>query len=89
MYLVHFFDQNNYEFIMSLHSTRAAAEAAFEALLRRFVIKDGETLPENWREPCELCDECGESPHMYLIECDGKSAELISINEDDLEGATA
>jgi hypothetical protein len=45
MYIVHFFDQANYEFIMSLHSTLAAAEAAYEALLRHYVIEDGETLP--------------------------------------------
>ena len=45
MYLVLFLDQDAYQFVMSLHSTRAAAEAAFEALLRRFVIEDGEALP--------------------------------------------
>ena len=28
MYLIHFFDQSNYEFVMSLHSTREAAEAS-------------------------------------------------------------
>jgi hypothetical protein len=45
MYLVLFFDQANYQFITSLHSTRAAAEAAYEAFLRHYVIEDGETLP--------------------------------------------
>ena len=45
MYLVLFLDQDNYEFIASLHSTRPAAEAAFEALLRRFIVADDEALP--------------------------------------------
>jgi hypothetical protein len=87
MYLVHFFDQDNCEFIMSLHSARAAAEAAYEALLRHFVIEDGETLPPKARWD-ELCDRNGESPHLYKIECDGEPAEEISLsNSEDLATA--
>ena len=42
MYLALFLKQDAYQFVMSLHSTRAAAEAAYEALLRHYVIeKDG------------------------------------------------
>jgi hypothetical protein len=87
MYLVHFFDQRNYEFIMSLHSTLAAAEGAFEALLRHYVIEDGEALPPKatWDE---LFDDSGESPHLYKIEYDGEPAEKISLsNSEDLATA--
>jgi hypothetical protein len=87
MYSVLYLEQTNYRFIVSLHSTLAAAEAAFEALLRRFVIANGETLPPkaDWSE---LFDEYGESPHLYKIECDGKPAEEISLsNSEDLATA--
>jgi hypothetical protein len=79
MYLVLFFDQNNYRFITSLHSTLPAAEAAFEDLLRHFVVVNGEPLPPKarWRE---LCDDCGENPHIYKIECDAEPAEEISLS---------
>jgi hypothetical protein len=79
MYIVHFFDQANYEFIMSLHSSIEAAEAAFAALLRRFVVEDGATLPPkaDW---IGLCDHHGENPHIYKIECDGKPAEEIQLS---------
>ena len=79
MYLVHFFDQDNYEFVMSLHSTRAAAEAAYEALLRHYVIEDGEDLPPKatWHA---LSDNNGEGVHLYKIECDGEPAEKISLS---------
>ena len=45
MYLVLFLDQHSYEFNVSLYPNLAAAVAAYEALLRRFVLKPGETLP--------------------------------------------
>ena len=38
MYRVHFFDQANYEFNVSLHSTREAVSAAAGELLQRFEI---------------------------------------------------
>jgi hypothetical protein len=81
MYVVLFLDQNlNYEFIVSLHSSLPRAEAAYEALLRRFVVKPCETLPPkaSWGE---LFDDCGESPHVYRIECDGKPGEEISLSD--------
>jgi hypothetical protein len=87
MYLVLFFDQANYQFITSLHSTRAAAETAYEAFLRRYVIEDGETLPPkaSWGE---LFDRYGETPHLYTIMCDGKPAAEISLsNSEDLATA--
>jgi hypothetical protein len=87
MYLVLFLDQDNYEFIASLHSTRPAAEAAFEALLRRFIVADDEALPPkaSWDE---LSDRNGESPHLYRIECDREPAEQISLsNSEDLATA--
>lgn len=76
MYLTLFLDQHNYEFNVSLHSSLAAAEAAFEALMRKFVIAPGETLPPRtaWGG---LCDDCGENPHLYRIECDGELGEEI------------
>jgi len=80
MYLVLFLDQHNYEFNVSLHSSLAAAEAAFEALMRRFVIAPGETLPPKatW---VGLCDRCGENPHLYRIECDGELGEEIHLSD--------
>jgi hypothetical protein len=78
MFIVHFCDQHNYEFYMTLHSTRAAAEAAYEALLRRFVI-EGELPPKaTWGA---LCDDCGEGVHIYEIELDGKHAKRISLSD--------
>ena len=38
MYIVHYFDQARYELVMSLHSTRAAAEIAAGEMLRRFEV---------------------------------------------------
>ena len=78
MYVVLFLDQTNYEFIVSLHSSLPRAEAAYEALLRRFVVKPGETLPPkaSWSG---LFDDCGESPHVYRIEYDGKPGEEIRV----------
>ena len=86
MYLVLFFDQHNYEFITSLHSTLSAAEAAFEALLRRLVVDAGENLPpkESWDD---LFDGCGESLHLYRIECDGEPAEKISLGNSENQAA--
>ena len=75
MYLVLFLDQHqNYEFITSLHSSLPSAEAAYEALLLRFGVKPDE-------EGCGPCDSCGEAPHIYRIECDGKPAEEIFISD--------
>jgi hypothetical protein len=74
MYLVLFLDQHNYEFITTLHSTREAAEAAYEALMKRFNV-DVETMS----------DKHGEGPHIYKIECDGKPAE--EIGSEDLAAA--
>jgi hypothetical protein len=67
MYVVLFLDQTNYEFIVSLHSSLPRAEAAYEALLRRFVVKPGETLPPkaSWSG---LFDDSGESSHVYRID---------------------
>jgi hypothetical protein len=80
MYLVLFLDQSNYEFNVSLHSSLTAAEAAFEALMRRFVIKPGETLPPKatW---VGLCDNYGENPHLYRIQCDGEPGEEIRLSD--------
>jgi hypothetical protein len=40
MFLVHHFHQDGYQFCMSLHSTREAAEAAVDELMRRFDVKE-------------------------------------------------
>jgi hypothetical protein len=71
MYLVLFFDQYNYEFNPSLHASRAEAEAAYRELLQRFDCK-----------PCYggPADECGEGPHVYRLEADGKSGEEIDLS---------
>ena len=45
MFLVIFLDQDNYEFNVSLHPSLGAAEAAFEALMREFVIAPAEPYP--------------------------------------------
>jgi hypothetical protein len=82
MYLVLFLDQwnGNYEFHVSLHSSLPRAEAAYDAFVRRFCLKPGETLPPktSWGK---LFDRCGENPHVYRIECDGKPGEEISISD--------
>ena len=74
MYLVLFFDQHNYEFNPSLHSSLPKAKAAYEALLLHFDVKLGEG---GW-----LGDDCGEAPHIYRIECDGNPAEKIDVSDD-------
>jgi hypothetical protein len=76
MYLVLFLDQNNYEFITSLHSTRAGALAAYEAKLRHYVLEGSEDLPPKttWHV---LSDDNGEGVHLYRIECDGGLGEEI------------
>jgi hypothetical protein len=82
MYLVLFFDQCNYEFNPSLHSSLPNAEAAYAALLRKFIIKPGETLPPKARwNASELFDDCGEGPHVYRIECGGKLGEEIFLSD--------
>ena len=55
MYLTIFLDANRYEFVTSLHSNLAAAEAAYEDLLREFVLEDGEPLPPkaDWHAACD------------------------------------
>jgi hypothetical protein len=80
MYLVLFLDQRNYKFNISLHSTFEAAEAAYEALLQRFILKPGAALPPKatW---AELCDRDGENPHLYRIECDGELGEEIHLSD--------
>jgi hypothetical protein len=72
MYLVLFLDtqEGNYEFNVSLHSSLPKAEAACEALLLHFDVN-----------PEDGCDRCGENPHIYRIECDGKPAEEIFISD--------
>ena len=72
MYLTLFLDQHNYAFNVSLHSSLKAAEAAFEALMRKFVIAPGENLPPRAKW-VGLCDDCGENPHLFRIECDGST----------------
>jgi hypothetical protein len=81
MYLVLFFDQANYDFNVSLHSSLPKAEAEYEVLLREFVIKPGEPLPPktSWNAT-ELFDDLGESPHIYRIECDGDLVEEIDLS---------
>jgi hypothetical protein len=89
MYLVLFLDANNYEFNVSLHSSLAAAVAAYEALLQRFILKPGETLPPKaiWGELSwekyhdNFVDDCGENPHVYQIQCDGKLGEEIHLSD--------
>ncbi|OLB79559.1 MAG: hypothetical protein AUI16_01025 [Alphaproteobacteria bacterium 13_2_20CM_2_64_7] len=100
MYLIHFFDQSNYEFVMSLHSTREAAEAAIADLLQRFKIDHTASGPDCRGEIIsleplppkarwyELFDDCGEGVHLYLVECDGGAAEQISLDSgEDLAAA--
>ena len=73
MYLVLFLDQqDNYEFIISLHSSLPEAEAAYKAFVLRFGVKLHEF---------GVMDRCGEAPHIYRIECDGKPGEEISISD--------
>jgi hypothetical protein len=87
MYLALFLNQDSYEFIVSLHSTRAAAEAAYEASLRRYVIaKDGEDLPPKatWHV---LSDNNGEGVHLYRIECDGGLGEEIFLGSSEVAAA--
>ena len=80
MFLTLCLDADNDEFHVALHSTPAAAEAAFEALLRCYVLEDGETLPpkDEWHT---LCNDAGDSPQLYQIECDGKPGQKISPND--------
>ncbi len=69
MYLTLFFDVANYEFNVSLHSSLAAAEADYVDMLRYFDVKrDDDGM---------LCDDHGEAPHVYRIECDGGVGEKI------------
>ena len=86
MYLTIFLDANRYEFVTSLHLNLAAAEAAYEDLLREFVLEDGEPLPPkaDWHA---ACDRCGENPHIFRIESDGELGEEIFLGNS--EAATA
>ena len=68
MYLVLFLDQDNYEFNSSLHANLAVAKTAYEDLARRFDVKHHE-----WG----FCDDAGEAPHIYRIECDGNPGKEI------------
>jgi hypothetical protein len=65
MFLVVYLQQGT----ASLHSTREAAEAACEALMKRFGIG-----PNG--------DENGDEVHLYRIECDGGPAEFIGLSSD-------
>jgi hypothetical protein len=89
MFLVICLDANRYEFVTSLHSSREAAEAAFVSLLRKFVIAPGETLSPTKSSWGGLCDDCGESPHLYRIECDGELGEEIFLGSSKDHLATA
>jgi hypothetical protein len=73
MYLVHFFDQANYEFVMTLHPTLATAEAAYQAAVRQYVGRGG-------------FNSCGDPVLLYRIECDGDLATRI---RDSSEGFAA
>ena len=89
MYLVLFLDQHEYKFNVSLHSSLAAAVAAYEALLQCFVLKPGATLPPKaiWGEldfekyHDNFVDDCGENPHVYRIRCDGELGEEIHLSD--------
>jgi hypothetical protein len=87
MYLVLFLDQQNYEFITSLHTTRVAAEAAGAEMLRQYEVvnrfeggrlESDEPLPPSseWEG---LFDAHGEGVHLYEIEPDGGLAEEITL----------
>jgi hypothetical protein len=86
MFVALYLDQDNYEFNISLHATRDAAEAALAGLLTTFDIRNttsgelGPGLPprERWGE---LFDASGEGLHLYRIECDGKLAEEIPLSD--------
>ena len=77
LFLVAYFFNGSH---LSLHSTRAEAEACYTELLRDFIVEEGKPMPprEEWDD---LCDDDGESVHLYRIECDGGFAELLSIEE--------
>ena len=90
MYLVHFFDQYDYAFAMSLHSDLAAAEAACESMLRHFNVNKSVPGEENWKKLLpgtlpskehwhELFDDAGEGVHLYRIARDGGPAEQLEI----------
>jgi hypothetical protein len=72
MYLALFLDQSNYEFNVSLHSSLAGAKAAYADMVRHFGVKQQD-------EYC-FCDDAGEAPHIYRIECDGESGEEIFLS---------
>jgi hypothetical protein len=80
VFLVRYLDQYTYDYHLSLHSTREAAEAAFGDLLRRYIVKDGEPMPpkSEWGS-LDLCDANGENVSLYKIELDGATAEEITI----------
>ena len=71
MFLTLFFDQHEYDFNVSLHSTRAAAEAAFEKLLREFVVPEGTPMPARESWPDLFNEETGKPPQIYEIAVDG------------------
>jgi hypothetical protein len=70
LYLVVFLNAQSCEFYPSLYASRAAAEAAYEDLLRRFDVK-----------PCYggLADDWGEAPHLYRIAAKGRVGEEIHL----------
>ena len=71
MFLTLFFDTHEYDFNVSLHSTRAAAEASFEKLLRDYIVPEGTPMPPKESWPDLFDEDTGEAPHIYEITADG------------------
>jgi hypothetical protein len=83
MYLVRFFDPNEYEFVLSLHTTLAEAEAAYAALLLKHDVNQTSERTYTFDLPpkeiwSQLFDENGEGVGLYEIKADGKPAKLIN-----------
>ena len=87
MYLVLHLDQNDYQFITTLHPTLEGAAARFENLLWEFVLEAPAITGESGLVPGVLPPKnkwhdlfnahTGEGVHIYQIGCDGKPAEEI------------
>lgn len=73
LWLVHYLNRTSGDLHMTLHSSLAAAAAAYEARLRRFGF---EPLPpkEEWSA---LCDAHGEYVHLYSIISDASEPALL------------
>jgi hypothetical protein len=94
MYLVIFLNQDRYEFVSSLHPTRAEAELAFVALMREHNVchapwgdwdyaKDGLPPKTLWHH--RMADANGEEVHMYTVGLDGERAEELYMKWPDEE----